>query len=70
MGCPPFKLNAAESQLRQIGRERAAQLYQWLLAADLELKGYNSTKERARRVIETLIVKLSSHLNPQAIKTR
>ena len=58
-GMPPFKLAAAEGQLKQIGRPRAKQLYQWLLAADLQLKGYNSTKERARRVLETLIVRLS-----------
>jgi DNA polymerase-3 subunit delta len=60
-GMPPFKLNDAERQLKQIGRPRARQLYRWLLAADLELKGYNSTKDRARRVIETLIIRLSQH---------
>ncbi|MGI9428739.1 MAG: DNA polymerase III subunit delta, partial [Bythopirellula sp.] len=48
-GMPPFKLSSAEGQLKQIGRDRAKQLYGWLLAADLELKGHNSTKERARR---------------------
>jgi hypothetical protein len=58
-GMPPFKLGDAERQLRQIGRPRARQLYRWLLAADLEIKGYNSSKERARRVLETLIVRLS-----------
>ncbi len=58
-GMPPFKLSAAEGQLKQIGRPRAKQLYRWLLAADLQLKGYNSTKERARRVLETLIVRLA-----------
>lgn len=58
-GIPKFKLNSAEEQLRRIGRDRARQLFGWLLAADLELKGHNSTKERARRVIETLIVRLS-----------
>lgn len=58
-GMPPFKLADAERQLRQIGRPRGRQLYRWLLAADLELKGYNSTRDRARRVLETLIVKLS-----------
>ena len=61
-GMPPFKLRTAEGQLRQIGRQRAAQLYHWLLAADLELKGYNSTKDRARRVLETLIVRLSKQM--------
>ncbi len=58
-GMPPFKLSSAEGQLKQIGRPRAKQLYHWLLAADLQLKGYNSTKERARRVLETLIVRLA-----------
>ena len=64
-GMPPFKLSAAEGQLRQIGRPRAKQLYDWLLAADLQLKGYNSTKDRARRVIETLIVRLAKQAAPQ-----
>lgn len=58
-GIPPFKLRDAESQLKQIGRDRALQLYDWLLAADLELKGYNSTKDRARRVLETFVVRLA-----------
>lgn len=67
-GMPPFKLNDAERQLKQIGRPRARQLYRWLLAADLELKGYNSTKDRARRVIETLIIRLSQHAAPAATR--
>ena len=67
-GMPPFKLSDAERQLKQIGRPRARQLYRWLLAADLELKGYNSTKDRARRVIETLIVRLSQHANAPAAR--
>lgn len=58
-GVLPFKLAAAETQLRQIGRPRARQLYRWLLAADLALKGHNSTKDRARRELETLVVRLS-----------
>jgi hypothetical protein len=65
-GMPPFKMADAERQLRQIGRPRARQLYRWLLAADLELKGYNSTKDRARRVLETLIVRLSRQAAPEA----
>ncbi len=55
----PFKLGDAERQLRQLGRARARQLYRWLLSADLELKGYNSGKEASRRVLETLIFRLS-----------
>lgn len=58
-GMPPFKLGDGERQLKQIGRDRAKQLYGWLLAADLELKGHNSTKDRARRVLETLVVRLA-----------
>jgi DNA polymerase-3 subunit delta len=64
-GMPPFKIKSAESQLKQIGRPRAKQLYHWLLAADLELKGYNSAKDRARRVLETLIVRLSKQAAPK-----
>jgi DNA polymerase-3 subunit delta len=58
-GLPAFKLSSAEVQLKQIGRPRAKQLYRWLLAADLDLKGHNSPKDRARRVLETLIARLS-----------
>ena len=53
------KLNDAERQLKQIGRPRARQLYRWLLAADLATKDYNSSIDRARRVLETLILRLS-----------
>lgn len=63
-GIPKFKLSVAEGQLRQLGRDRTSRMFQWLLAADLELKGYNSTKDRARRVIETLIVRLSRQAQP------
>jgi DNA polymerase-3 subunit delta len=64
-GVPAFKLNDAERQLRQLGRPRARQLYRWLLTADLELKGHNSGKEAARRVVETLIVRLSRQAQPE-----
>lgn len=72
VGIPKFKLRSAEDQLRQIGRVRARQLLGWLLAADLELKGYNSTAPRARRVLETLIVRLSHQAQPprQAAQAR
>jgi DNA polymerase III subunit delta len=64
-GMPVFKMSSAENQLKQIGRPRAKQLYRWLLAADLELKGHNSTKDRARRVLETLIVRLAKEAAPR-----
>jgi DNA polymerase III subunit delta len=59
-GVPPFKLATAERQLRQLGRERAKQLTAWLLAADLAIKGANSSDARARLELERLIVRLSS----------
>lgn len=62
-GVPPFKLAAAERQLRQIGRDRARQLTGWLLAADLAMKGYNSADARARLEIERLIIRLSTEAN-------
>ncbi|QEG36722.1 DNA polymerase III subunit delta [Bythopirellula goksoeyrii] len=68
-GIPRFKLGDAEGQLKQIGRPRARQLYRWLLAADLALKGHNSPKDRARREIETLIVRLSKQAAPVRTKT-
>ncbi len=59
-GVIPFKLNDAERQLRQIGRHRAKQITEWLLAADLAMKGHNSSDERARMEIERLIIRLST----------
>jgi DNA polymerase-3 subunit delta len=59
-GVLPFKLNDAERQLRQIGRVRARQLTGWLLAADLAMKSYNSSDDRARTELERIIVRLSA----------
>ncbi|HZZ27039.1 MAG TPA: hypothetical protein VFE46_03450 [Pirellulales bacterium] len=57
-----FVLDKAERQLRQIGRQRAQNLYGWLLEADLALKGTSSSGERARLVLEQLIVRLSRNM--------
>jgi DNA polymerase III subunit delta len=65
-GFHSFKLSDAERQLKQIGRPRGRQIYRWLLAADLETKGYNSAKDRARRVLETLIIRLSREAQPES----
>jgi DNA polymerase-3 subunit delta len=56
-----FVLDKTERQLRQIGRGRARHIYDWLLQADLALKGGSSSGERARLVLEELIVRLSTH---------
>jgi hypothetical protein len=66
-GVLPFKLNDAERQLRQIGRSRARELTRWLLAADLAIKGHNSSDDRARIELERLIVRLSATAQPQKV---
>jgi len=59
-GVLPFKLADAERQLRQLGRRRARLLTQWLLAADLAMKGHHSADDRARIELERLIVQLGA----------
>lgn len=56
----PRELEKAERQLRKIGRQRASEIYSWLLDADLKLKSSHSAPNRARQVLETLVFKLSS----------
>jgi DNA polymerase-3 subunit delta len=61
-GVLPFKLTDAERQFRQLGRRRAGMMTQWLLAADLAVKSYNSSDDRARIEIERLIVRLGAEV--------
>ncbi len=61
-----FVLDRAERQLRQITRQRGAQIYNWLLEADLALKGPRSSGQRARLVLEELIVRLSQQAAPKS----
>jgi DNA polymerase III subunit delta len=49
----------AERRLRRIGRARGSQLYNWLLEADLALKGSHSSPERARWMLEQLVLRLA-----------
>jgi DNA polymerase-3 subunit delta len=65
-----FVLDKAERQLRQIGRHRAAKIYRWLLGADLALKGASSSGDRARMVLEQLIVRLSQPMAAPSTATR
>lgn len=55
----PNDLKKAESQMKQLGRDRARRLLPWLLEADLKLKGTHSTAPRDRWVLEELICKLA-----------
>jgi len=57
-GVRSFVLQKAERQLRLLGRHRGAQLYRWLLQADLDLKGESAMPPRL--VLERLIVRLAA----------
>lgn len=56
---PPGANERAQEQLKKITRRRAVKLYQWLLEADLSLKGSHSQRDRARLAIEMLFLKLA-----------
>jgi len=49
----------SERQLQQLGRRRAGQLFHWLLEADLAMKGSHSTADRARFILERLIMRMA-----------
>jgi len=53
------ELESAGRRLRQLGKQRVAQINRWLLDADLALKGTHSKPERARLVLERLFVDMS-----------
>lgn len=57
-GVRPFVLEKAEKQLRRLGRHRGAQLYRWLLEADLHLKG--ESRLPPRLILERLIIRLAA----------
>ncbi len=56
-GVPAFTARGAEQQLRHLGRRRAERLYDWLLEADLGLKG--SSQLPPRVLLERLLVGLA-----------
>jgi len=62
---PKGALENAERQLKQMGRDRAGQLFRWLLEADLALKGTHSSPSLARSVLEQLILRLARTTPPQ-----
>jgi DNA polymerase III subunit delta len=57
-GFKPFVMQKADRQLRRLGRRRGAQLYQWLLDADLDLKGNSSMPPRL--ILERLLIRIAS----------
>lgn len=66
---PRGAMQRAERQLKQMGRERAGQIHRWLLEADLALKRSHSSPERARWVLERLVLRLAKELNPRALSS-
>lgn len=61
------EIEAAQARIRQLGRDRAGLMLDWLLEADLQLKGSHSHEDRGRLVLEELIVKMARELGPQAV---
>jgi DNA polymerase-3 subunit delta len=59
-GVPPFGIRSAEQQLQHLGPRRAEKLYDWLLEADLGLKG--SSQLPPRTLLERFIVQLAQPL--------
>lgn len=68
-GVKPFVLDKAERQWRQLGRRRSGSLYQWLLEADLALKGRSSGPTRSRLVLEQFVARLSEAADPRKGET-
>jgi DNA polymerase-3 subunit delta len=56
-GVRPMSLGPAQQYLKRIGRPRAERMFQWLLAADRDLKGASQLPERL--VMERLLWQLS-----------
>lgn len=67
---PKEAMERAERQLRQLGRERAASMYRWLLETDLSLKGSHSSPRRARLALEKLLVRMAKQFSPAASRDR
>lgn len=63
-GFKPFLLGKAEGQLKKLGRQRGGRLLDWLLEADLGLKGNRSASGRI--VLEELVVRLSDAADPRS----
>ena len=60
---PKGALQRAETQIRQLGRDRAAALYNGLLKLDLSMKGSHAAPHRSRWALEQFILWLSKAAN-------
>ncbi len=62
---PQNALANAERQIKQLGRDRAGKMLQWLLEADLAMKGSHSAPDRARFVLEQLFLRMARQPAPK-----
>jgi DNA polymerase-3 subunit delta len=60
-GIRSFVLQKAERQLKALGRQRGAQLYRWILQADMDLKGDSAMPPRL--ILERLIIRIAASAN-------
>jgi DNA polymerase-3 subunit delta len=56
-GVAPFAMNAAEKLLRNLGRDRAGKLYDWLMELNMGLRGGSPLPERTQ--FERLLVRIA-----------
>ena len=59
----------AERQLRRIGRTRGGKILEWLLEADRKLKGSHSQDDRARFMLEELLMRFSDQSGTKLSRT-
>lgn len=60
---PPEAFDAAKKNMKQLGRQRIDLLYNWLVEADLELKGSHSSPHRSQFSLEKLIFRMADKSN-------
>ena len=58
------ELAAAETRLKQLGRDRVRRILSWLVEVDLSLKGTHSHEKRARLALETLFTQMARQPSP------
>lgn len=54
----------AHDRLKQLGRDRAAKILDWIVEMDFSLKRSHSQADRGRFALERLFVRMSSELGP------
>ena len=60
------EIEASQANIKQLGRDRAQKLIDWLLEVDMQLKRSHSKEARGRLVLEKLLAKMARELGPLA----